>query len=107
MGLDKLHRKVFADPESDYEKQTLQAWGDVNKSLSLEHLYTFTQDIEEFLTDYADTCHIAYRECDRCVYELVWKTRLPKPFKKVRVLFIVEEDDDGEYILLTDFKASW
>jgi len=102
MQLDHKIREVICIPESDYEMQVAQALGARLEHISQRQMEDYTKHIEEFLTDKAHTCRFVRKKYDRRIY--LYKPKPPKGFQWIKVLFSVEEDDDGEYIVLQEFK---
>lgn len=101
MKLKRKHREVFNDDE--YERQALEAYAPHANQLTPDQFGDFAESIKAFLSEYADTCPAVYGG-DRPVY--MYKPTPPAGFETVSVLFTVEKDDNGEWVLLASFRAS-
>lgn len=101
MSLERKHREVFKDDE--YEQDAAKAYAPHASQLTPEQFGNFAESIEVFLSENADSCPIV-DGMNPPVYK--YKPAPPTYFKAVSVLFIVVENDEGEWILLVRFRAS-
>ena len=101
MSIAQTFREV--DEDDCYREQVVQAYGECESTTTPENWKDYTESIRDYLCRNADQCPVAYTFDGKPYYNYQ-----PEPigkFKRISIIFSVEEDDEGEYVVLESFRG--